>query len=436
MRKTCCNRLSAVLCSVFLLLTTAVSLAAATTVTVDAAQEPRVYHQVWIEKGAVITFSISGAWTMWDPSWAPVDWRGHTHFRKIEDHHLGTLMGGVAGSAAFEIEDGMEWRSPSSGYLVLYPHRNRYTHLAARGQLRVTVDGHSRKVFTLAPEAQRVLDEYRSVYLASTVSELGWTGSIAGNDAGRLPQEVLDKVLARVNYFRRLAGLPPVVFTAEKNRLAQHAALIMLANKRLSHYPPASWSCWSEAGKKGAAASNLGLGPLAGFITQYMEDPGASNAHCGHRRWVLYSKAAEFGFGAAFDPAHYTFAAEALYVTGGSRTSAGVPAFIAWPPAGYVPAPLVFPRGSFSLPVTSDRADFSGAVITMRGSDGESIPVRKNPFRAFGDTGITWDIVPAVADIAAFRLKWNNRPVTVRIDGVSVDGEAKNWEYSFTVVAP
>jgi hypothetical protein len=217
MRKICRNRLLIVLCGVFLLLTSAVSLVAATTtVTVDAAQEPRVYHQVWIEKGSVITFSMRGRWTMGDPSWAPVDWRGHTHFRRIDGHHLGALMGGVAGSAAIEIEDGMEWRSPRAGYLVLYPHRNRYKHLAARGQLQVTIEGHARKSFSLAPEAKRVLDEYRDIYLASTVTSLGWTGSIADSDAGTLPQAVLDRVLMRVNYFRRLAGLHPSCLRRKK----------------------------------------------------------------------------------------------------------------------------------------------------------------------------------------------------------------------------
>lgn len=410
--------------------------AASTTLSVSSSQEPTSYPPVWIEKGASIRLDVSGTWSMWTPSWAPVDWRGHTYFRATAGQHLGRLMAAIEGGTPFAVTSGTVWRSPVSGYLILYPHREGYKHLATTGKLTVRVSGHTHKPLVLPAEARKVLENYRKEYLGSRITSLNWTGDLSGCNAGTLPASVLDKVLLRINYFRKMTGLGPVRFTAERNRLAQHAALIMLANKRLSHYPDTSWRCYSEEGKRGAGASNLGLTSLERIITEFIEDPGAGNAACGHRRWVLYSAASEFGFGAAMDTSHYSFAAEALYVTGSRNPGAAKPEYIAWPPKGYVPDTLVFPRGSFSLPGTARSVNLSKARVRMQGSDGSTIPVSLNPLHTVGDPGITWEILPANQDLAAFRLKWRNKPVKVTVDGILVDGAAKSWEYTFIMLAP
>jgi len=419
------------------LLVLATSLSAATTsLKVNASQNATSYPPVWIEKGAKIRLDVSGSWSMWHPNWTAVDWRGHTFFNPGSGQYLGRLMASVEGGQPFPVTSGSVWTSTVSGYLILYPHRTKYTHLATSGMLTVRVSGYTHKPLILSSEAKRVLEQYRNVYLKSTITSLGWTGSISGCNAGTLPKSVLDKALARVNYFRSLTGLPPVRFTSDRNSKAQHAALIMLANKRLSHYPDSSWRCFSEAGKEGAGSSNLGLPPLDRIITEYIEDPGSSNAACGHRRWVLYSAASEFGFGAAYDRTHYTFAAEALYVTGSRKNNSNLPEFIAWPPKGYLPDTLFFARGSFSLPKPASTVNFSGARVRMQGDDGSVIPVRLNPLTQYGDPGITWEILPASLNLEAFRLTWRNKPVHVYIEGVQVDGVAKSWHYTTTMLAP
>lgn len=289
----------------------------------------------------------------------------------------------------------------------------------------------------LTPQAVQALDLYQQQYAGNSVTELGWNGSVRRGKPGTLPQAVLDRMLLRINYLRRLAGLPGVRFTERYNRLAQHAAFLMLANKRLSHYPDSSWHWFSREARAGAAASNLGFDMLGGLITGFMEDLGDNNTHCGHRRWILFSGNSEFGFGAAHDPSWYYFAAEALHVTAGKPpVGAVLPAFIAWPPAGYVPTPLVFARASFSLPLPAADVDLSAARVTMRSGGGEVIPVRRFPLQRVGDPGITWEILPAASNIHAFRKKWNNKSITIRIEGIVVNEQNRVWEYSFTPVVP
>jgi hypothetical protein len=101
-----------------------------------------------------------------------------------------------------------------------------------------------------------------------------------------------------------------------------------------------------------------------------------------------------------------------------------------------VPAPLVFARASFSLQLRATEVDLTAAGVSMRGGNGEVIPVRRYPLKHVGDPGITWEIQPAVANIHAFRKKWNNKSITVRIEGVVVNEQNRVWEYVFTPVVP
>jgi len=115
----------------------------AETLRVDAAQGEQAYP-IWIQAGDTVTFSVSGTWSMWHPNWSAVDFRGHLDFRRVSDHHLGALLGRIGDGQPQPIFDGLSCTSVRSGWLVLYPNRERYTHLAARGALRVEVSGGTR----------------------------------------------------------------------------------------------------------------------------------------------------------------------------------------------------------------------------------------------------------------------------------------------------
>jgi uncharacterized protein YkwD len=95
---------------------------------------------IWIEKGESILFSVRGRWTMWD-RWKPVDYRGHVSFEKTGNYFLGTLIGRVEGGKDFAIEDGMEYVSPVSGLLFIFPNRVGYTGLKTSGMMEVGING-------------------------------------------------------------------------------------------------------------------------------------------------------------------------------------------------------------------------------------------------------------------------------------------------------
>src|SRR5205085_4420578 len=109
----------------------------------------------------------------------------------------------------------------------------------------------------------------------------------------------LQAVLRRVNYFRAMAGIPSsITFSNEYSRKAQAAALMMGANNNLDHYPPMTWTCYTQDGYDAAGNSNLSLGnagPQA--VGGQVRDNGANNTAAGHRRWILYPQTRFMGSG-------------------------------------------------------------------------------------------------------------------------------------------
>lgn len=96
-----------------------------------------------------------------------------------------------------------------------------------------------------------------------------------------------------------MAGVPAdIKIDAAWSTNSQQAALMMTANVQLSHFPPNTWTCWTEAGSQAAGNSNLALGTYgAESIDAFMEDYGDGNAAVGHRRWILYPYTRRMGTG-------------------------------------------------------------------------------------------------------------------------------------------
>lgn len=282
---------------------------------------------------------------------------------------------------------------------------------------------------------EKVIKAYQDEYLGTELADPGWTGSVAGCVAGTVSQEAHDKVVKRINYFRKLVGLPGnVVLDASLNAKAQEAALIMKANNSLSHYPPQSWTCWTEVGYEAAGSSNLAWSGYTGAnanhavnaITGYIEDPGNGNEAAGHRRWLLYSKAKVMGHGS-------TTNTNAIWVSGnsGNPIPSNMPEFVAYPTKDYMPAPLVFPRWSFSV----IDANFNGVSVTMTTETGTNVPltvVHKAVGGGgyIGDNTVVWE--PQGINTAGPQdVKYH-----VKVDNVMVGGTPKSYEYDVIIIQP
>ncbi len=188
---------------------------------------------------------------------------------------------------------------------------------------------------------------YQNTFAAPASVAPEWNGNVASGDAGSLGANYLAAIIARVNDYRWMAGLPGgVTLDPTENAADQQAALMVAANDELSHSPPPTWLDYSAAGADAAAHSDLTLGASGvTAIDLYMTDPGASNTFVGHRRWILDPTTRTMGVGDI--PAD----SNALYVVQPQVPPAPDVTAVAWPPAGFVPAPLMPERWSLQYDV-------------------------------------------------------------------------------------
>jgi len=289
---------------------------------------------------------------------------------------------------------------------------------------------------------QAVQELYNSVYLASNGVNAQWTGNVAACEAGDTSIAYKNAVLQRINYFRSMSGVgADIQFSEEMNRKARLAALMMSANRNLSHQPPDSWVCYSADGAEAAGQANLGLG-THGYeaITLLMEDFGANNTLVGHRRWIYYPQTRVMGTGDIVPTTVFGARTSHATVVEDENLFAARPAtrdgFVSWPPPGYVPYPLVFSRWSLSYA----NADFSNAVIKMTDSAGNPVNLdiiyRSNPpvpgRISAPENTIVWE--PSVNPVSAAGRSDVDYTVTVR--NVVLDGVDKTFEYTVTAFDP
>jgi uncharacterized protein YkwD len=282
-------------------------------------------------------------------------------------------------------------------------------------------------------DRQQVVSTFNNVFEPALLEPINWTGAIATCTVGTTSTAYEEATLQMVNYFRAMAGLPDVAFDATLHPKAQKAALMMNAESNLSHTPTQPWECFSAAGADAAGKSNLALGSAGpDAIVGYMEDAGAGNIFVGHRRWILFPPQVTMGTGSTDAPNSGGFSrgANALWVFASFGSRPLLPEWIAWPPPGYVPYQVVFPRWSLSRN-KNPGADFSAATVTMKQA-GNSIPVNILTIaNGFGDNTLVWEpqgltAGPGMAD----------KTVTVTVKGIKIDGQTTQFTYDVTIIDP
>jgi len=282
--------------------------------------------------------------------------------------------------------------------------------------------------FTVSPNVRAsVASFYDNVYSPALSVPMNWTGNPATCAAGSTSQAYIDASFDLINYFRAMVELPPVVNDTSKNASSQQAALMMSVNNSLSHYPPESWVCYTSAGATAAGNSNIALGaagPRA--IALYIKDPGAGNTAAGHRRWILHPPRASFGIGSVGGA---TRDANTLWVFAGttSRPPVGI---IAWPPKGFVPYQLVYPRWSFSLS-SWPSANYSATTVSMYENDVPvALTIVSTTDNGYGDNTLVWE-----PSGLAFSGGQADRAFDIVVSNVSNAGQSE-YSYRVTVIDP
>ena len=197
-----------------------------------------------------------------------------------------------------------------------------------------------------------------------------WNGRVGGCNQGTIDSKIQNKVVDRINYFRRNAGVPEVLFDEATNEYCQKAALMMTANNALSHEPSKTWRCWSSEGAYAAKHSLLIKEANTSMAVTYIMDD--KNPSAGNRRWLLYPNGRVYGHGSTNDYAVIW----ALDDSGTTDTAEYMNKPISWPPKGYLPQLMLMENWTFSL-----YADLVNATVIVS-QDGKPLDVNLQPYVA------------------------------------------------------
>jgi hypothetical protein len=281
------------------------------------------------------------------------------------------------------------------------------------------------------------LQFYRTHYLMSGLVSQTWTGDAARCDPGETDPAFRQAIQRRLNYYRGMAGLALVTLNDEYNRKAQQAALITTING-LSHKPSTAARCYTAEGAQAATNSHLYIGRFGpAAIDGYIQDHDEGfneNYHVGHRRWILLPQLQVMGTG-DIAGSETIFPTNALWVVDATMRDprpATRDGFVAWPPPGYVPYTVVYPRWSFSYP----EADFSRATVHMRRGDAQ-IEVAVEALYEWKPTEPTLVWIPAGMHS---RDPWpqpeGDTTYTVTLSNIKVGERWLTFSYNVTIFDP
>ena len=285
---------------------------------------------------------------------------------------------------------------------------------------------------------EEVRQFYRTIYKASNGVPMGWTGnytaSTAAAAAGDTAANYKEAVRVRINFFRALVGIPAqITLNPTYNTANQLSALMMSANNTLSHFPPSNWIYYTATGGDAAGHSNLAIGDAGpASITGYMADGGSNNAAVGHRRWLIYPQTLLMGTGdvsgnSSYYPANTTWVIDSQF---GNTRPATRTTQVTYPPAGFVPYQLVFPRWSFSYP----GADFSTATVTMT-RNSQSVAVAPEAVSTgAGEPALVWvyDGLDSTSE-TPHPKPTGDTTYTVNVNNVKIGAATQNFTYNVIV---
>jgi hypothetical protein len=192
----------------------------------------------------------------------------------------------------------------------------------------------------------------------ATKAQSVWVAPSATCDPGTTPIDAQEDALRRINYARWLSGLDPVSVDPTWSSLASACSIIQVYlvadTGDISHYPPQTSRCYTEAGGAAAGQSQLaeGCDSAAECIDAFFWDNGDRNLHIvGHRKGLTAPGLRKVGIGFS---APAIGAAACVRTLDGTPTTwpAGLAGLVAYPAFDHTPYEMVSRDEQFFLPDT------------------------------------------------------------------------------------
>ncbi|WP_404424470.1 CAP domain-containing protein [Nibricoccus sp. IMCC34717] len=228
----------------------------------------------------------------------------------------------------------------------------------------------------------------------------GFTGSYENGIAGETSTAWKEAMETRVNLFRRVVGLSPLVRDPAYDALCQKGAII-LAGSWQTHSPAKTEKNWTQEGYNACKASLLTSGETwRNPVMDLIYDGGTP---LGHRSSILTPGLRRTGFGAANtaqNAAEWRKPYSFLMYNNDPSAEVVDPAFtdpfVLWPAKGWIPTRLIPANWSIECSDTWNNPDFT-TVLDLKGCtieawrNGVKMPIGGTPSLSGGNIVISMD---------------------------------------------
>ena len=259
---------------------------------------------------------------------------------------------------------------------------------------------------------------YDAEEIANLRPEATFNGSIKNCDPGTIGMKHHAQTLKRIQFYRRIYGLPDAVYMdSTQNTNNQAAALMMAAEGKLDHHPDTRWCCYSQDGDNGASSLNLHLGSSGSeAIDGYISDRGRDNYSAGHRMWIF-----SIGDTLKVNSGDIPNRANALsaYAYNDLKNLYSYSP-LCWPPAGPIQEDFVSKYSPWSFCL--DGADFSNAkVYLVEGTKKQNVEIKFKGRNSYGSN-----------DYITFYIESDAPNLTIEVKNV-IDKFGERKSYTYTV---
>ncbi|RLE18281.1 MAG: hypothetical protein DRJ14_04250 [Acidobacteria bacterium] len=282
--------------------------------------------------------------------------------------------------------------------------------------------------------------------------------------SGKLNDKEIQKALKVVNHIRALHRLSPVVYKSNMDEAAAKAALIVVANRSMTHHPAPESLCFSDEGAKASTHSNLFISiysiwdptfagrrvadivrqmkkyliPTSNIVASWLIDRNIPSL--GHRRWILNPFLTQVSFGRVDAIRHSGSRWDVI--TGSSLVYQAAKDIPLYPTNFFVACPFndypasFFEKDEFlsfsAIPISADVfgnefVRFDSAKITITDQRGKPMPVRN----------VHWDNhaygVPNALIWKTPGIKPHKR-YHVTISNVRFGNASHTYRYSFRII--
>lgn len=255
--------------------------------------------------------------------------------------------------------------------------------------------------------------------------------------AGTLRSQVKTDTINQINYFRWVAGVNEITQNDQYMEYSQKGAVVLGANRNLTHFPLKPSDMDDDFFTKGYAATSAGIGrsancswnsPIAYSIKGYVDDVFNVTKNVGHRLSILDQTAQSASFGYAD-----TYGVVNIFA---SNSVIDEDKYHAWPSPGYFPVESMDPNAMWSINLPTSDYNMAGSRYVVLKANGKEYSSLNEDFDLYLTTSYNAYYFDIPQELKNYLVDGGNLIKEGKKVEVEVHGLADNFGNTYIIKYP